>query len=384
MGLSKELQNKLELYEQLYYGLDEPVPFKGDLKIYPVSVKDYYNFYGCLPCLTMDKTTKEVLDEKTGKIIKVADVNGIRQNYMTYLINKMKDEEKGQQLTLQVMQLFELVFHIKKGIYCSGCGKMIEYSELYQGMDEYVKQKKEEMINVIKNQSKNIDDNVKYNNNEYQIPNTDSYFTEYVDNNYVNNQNQHEVIITKEIENTLTQMASVAFLQEKMICSECKTQMRDVFSIKEENGISKFVIKNIEINANEFDEFKAIVPRQNIIDYDGDIYMDPDLKEELEIKARLKNSDYTSPTLEKQLVCIVAATGMTFDYLHTITLRKLSMLLRTVDKMNTYYSQLQGVMSGMVTFKEDPKHWIFSDDKKNIKDELTSLETFEKKFERVT
>jgi ribosomal protein L31 len=45
---------------------------------------------------------------------------------------------------------------------------------------------------------------------------------------------------------------------------------------------------------------------------------------------------------------------------------------------------VQAAMSGMVKFKEDPKHWIFTDNKKNIKDELTSLENFEKKFEHVT
>ena len=58
-------------------------------------------------------------------------------------------------------------------------------------------------------------------------------------------------------------------------------------------------------------------------------------------------------------------------------------MLRSVDKMHTYYAQIQAQMSGMVTFKEDPKHWIFSDDKKNIKDELTALDDFTKKFDNV-
>ena len=49
----------------------------------------------------------------------------------------------------------------------------------------------------------------------------------------------------------------------------------------------------------DFDELKALVARQNILDYDGDKYIDPDLKEELEIKARLQNKNYTSPSLEK-------------------------------------------------------------------------------------
>jgi len=60
------------------------------------------------------------------------------------------------------------------------------------------------------------------------------------------------------------------------------------------------------------------------------------------------------------------------------------MLLKTVDRKNTYYAQLQASMSGMVEFKEPIKHWIFSDDKHNIAKELTSYETFKNKFSAVT
>ena len=102
------------------------------------------------------------------------------------------------------------------------------------------------------------------------------------------------------------------------------------------------------------------------------------------MKRYIDAKDYTSPTLEKQMTCVAVGTGFTFDYLQKITMRKLSLLLKTVDAKNVYYAQIQAAMSGMVKFKEDPKHWIFTDNKKNIKDELTSLENFEKKFEHVT
>ena len=39
-----EFASKLKYYEQNYFSNDEPVPFVGDLKIYPVTVKDYYKF----------------------------------------------------------------------------------------------------------------------------------------------------------------------------------------------------------------------------------------------------------------------------------------------------------------------------------------------------
>ena len=108
--LSPALLDKLNYYEQAYYSLDEPVPFKPGLKIYPVSVKDYYNFYNCLSCLTMDKMVKNVYEN--GRLVKVPNPEGIAQSYMAFLIQSMQDPNTGPIVTSQVMQMFELVFHI--------------------------------------------------------------------------------------------------------------------------------------------------------------------------------------------------------------------------------------------------------------------------------
>ena len=43
--ISEQLQKKLDLWEQCYFSLDDPVPFKDNLLVYPVLVKDYYKFY---------------------------------------------------------------------------------------------------------------------------------------------------------------------------------------------------------------------------------------------------------------------------------------------------------------------------------------------------
>ena len=58
-----------------------------------------------------------------------------QSNYEGYLIDMMQDKDLGPQITNQVMQLFELIFHIKRGYYCPKCGKEIEYSLLDQGFD---------------------------------------------------------------------------------------------------------------------------------------------------------------------------------------------------------------------------------------------------------
>ena len=42
MAISKELQKKLDYYEQVYFATDKPIPFKDDLMLYPVLVENYY------------------------------------------------------------------------------------------------------------------------------------------------------------------------------------------------------------------------------------------------------------------------------------------------------------------------------------------------------
>lgn len=84
------------------------------------------------------------------------------------------------------------------------------------------------------------------------------------------------------------------------------------------------------------------------------------------------------------MVCVCAGTGYTLKELKEIPLRKLTLLLKTVDSKANYYAQVQGAYSGMVKFKEDPKHWIFGDNKRDIASEFTSLESFTGKFNDVT
>lgn len=296
----------------------------------------------------MDKNTKTVLDEM-GRPKKISNPQGIAQSYLAYLIETMEDVKNGQVVTQQVMSLFELIFHIKKGFYCPNCGKEVTYEDAMNQMVIHVANIQKEAKEIY---SQQFDDNEKHD-------------------------------IPKDIMEDIIYKAKMDFLGKLTKC-DCGGELRDIFTIKNNGAIKKLVIKDVELSPQEFDELKALVPRQNILDYDADKYVDPDLKEELEIKAKLQNKDYTSPTLEKQLVCVAVGTGFSLEYLQKITMRKLSLLLKTVDAKSMYYAQVQAAMSGMVKFKEDPKHWIFTDNKKNIKDELTSLENFEKKFEHVT
>ena len=328
--ISEQLQKKLDLWEKCYFSLDEAVPFKDNLKVYPVLVKDYYKFYSCFPCLTMDKNTKMVIGED-GTPIKVSNPKGIGMSYLGYLIESMQEGEIGAALTSQLIGLIELVFHEKNGFFCPNCGEEILFEEIKNELDNITK-----TIMESKGTKEQVD------------------------------------------------IAKIEYFKEKMKCKKCGSNMREIISIKNEGNIKKLSIKNTDISPKDFDELKALVSRQNILDYDGDKYVDPDLKEELEIKARLQNKNYTSPSLEKQMVCVCAGTGYTLKELKEIPLRKLTLLLKTVDSKANYYAQVQGAYSGMVKFKEDPKHWIFGDNKRDIASEFTSLESFTGKFNNVT
>ena len=328
--ISEQLQKKLDLWEKCYFSLDEAVPFKDNLKVYPVLVKDYYKFYSCFPCLTMDKNTKMVIGED-GRPIKVSNPKGIGMSYLGYLIESMQEGEIGATLTSQLIGLIELVFHEKNGFFCPNCGEEILFEEIKNELDSITK-----TIMESKGTKEQVD------------------------------------------------IAKIEYFKEKMKCKKCGSNMREIISIKNEGNIKKLSIKNTDISPKDFDELKALVSRQNILDYDGDKYIDPDLKEELEIKARLQNKNYTSPSLEKQMVCVCAGTGYTLKELKEIPLRKLTLLLKTVDSKANYYAQVQGAYSGMVKFKQDPSHWIFGDNKRDIASEFTSLESFTGKFNDVT
>ena len=328
--ISEQLQKKLDLWEKCYFSLDEAVPFKDNLKVYPVLVKDYYKFYSCFPCLTMDKNTKMVMNDE-GKPIKVSNPKGIGMSYLGYLIESMQEGEIGATLTSQLIGLIELVFHEKNGFFCPNCGEEILFEEIKNELDNITK-----TIMESKGTKEQVD------------------------------------------------IAKIEYFKEKMKCKKCGSNMREIISIKNEGNIKKLSIKNTDISPKDFDELKALVSRQNILDYDGDKYVDPDLKEELEIKARLQNKNYTSPSLEKQMVCVCAGTGYTLKELKEIPLRKLTLLLKTVDSKANYYAQVQGAYSGMVKFKQDPSHWIFGDNKRDIASEFTSLESFTGKFNDVT
>lgn len=336
MIISKELEQKITVYEQAYFQTDDPVPFKGGLKVYPVMARDYYKFYSTLGCLTQDKTVKKVKYTDENGIEKEKDVanpEGIAMSYMNYLIKQMEDEKIGGFVTSQVIRIFELCLHEKNRLYCPKCGKKIE--------DEEIAKKLLELDKEIAGLGEEVSDQDK-------------------------------------------QLKKLQMIQSLSVC-ECGEQMREVYSIRNENGQKNLAIKDVILTNKDLEELTAIITHYNILDYDGDKYIDPNLKKDLELKKQLESKNYTSPSLEKQLVGVSISSPYHIEELkENVTLRKLALMLKMIDSQRTYYAQIQGQMSGMVEFKTPPLHWLYGNDKKDMSKEIMSLNDVQKKFAAVT
>lgn len=308
--ISKQLKMKIEYFEQFYFSLDKPIPFKGKLKIYPVLVRDYYEFYSLIPCFTFDKN-------KT--------MEGISMSNLAYAFKLMEDDKEGV-FSTRFISLLELILHIKNGLYC----------ENKECLDK---------------------------NGEREI---------YLYDN-----------IREKLELLETNKEKQEYLNKIRVCPKCGKMLREVFSIKRQENKKSLCVFDTEIKPQDFDELKEIVCYQNMPDFD-DEYIDPQLKADLEAKAKLENPNAVSPTLEKQLICISISSPYTLEMLQNITIRKMVLMLRTIDAKAHYFCYKQGEMSGMISFKSELKHWIFSSDKHDISKDLMTLDDIKEKFKQVT
>ena len=110
----------------------------------------------------------------------------------------------------------------------------------------------------------------------------------------------------------------------------------------------------------------------------------PKLKAELEEVARLKNPNNVQPSLEKQESCIVSTGVYTYETIKDITIRKMVILLRTIDARLHYFAYRQGELSGMVKFKNEISHWIYGVDNKNKFDDIMTMDSLRDKLKDVT
>lgn len=300
----------MSLLEQKYFCYDKPVPFKENLVIYPVLVKDYYKFHSCIPIFMLKKN-----EDPSGK--------GIALSNLGYALYKMKEEKEGPLYTAQMIGLLELIFHIKNGLYC---------------------------------------DNKETNCN---------FFKSYED-------------VWGEVQKGEGEEEQITLMMKAKICPKCGREMREVISIKGQGSQESLAIKEVEINKKDYDYLFQTVLYQNIPTWEDPEFVDPDLKKELEERQKMLNKDMVPPTLEKQKAVIIAnGCNYKYDELDNITIRRLSVLIANIDRMMHYQIYKTSELSGLVQYKTEIEHYLYSNKKKSITDDVFSMDSLKEKLKDV-
>lgn len=301
----EQMLQLMKYYEQKYFTHDEPVPFKDHLMIYPIKVRQYYEFYFNILCFKMNKNE---------------DPEGVAMSNLGYLLYKMKDKETGATLNNQLINLLELVFHVKNGLKCPKCGDTITFDQINKEIEQIKKISDETTRELILR--KYLEDISFCEKCSEKTQKEDTSDASIVD----------EILNPKPLE-------------ERKKNAQPRYQIIDY---SDEQGNMKLIVDGVEINSNEYDLLRNIVLYYNIPDYD-DEYINPELKAELEEVARLKNPNNVQPTLEKQESCIVSTGVYTYETIKDITIRKMVILLRTIDARLHYFAYRQGELSGRKT-----------------------------------
>jgi len=288
-GLPQDIAEEIRGYETTYFKTDKPIPFCG-LLIYPVTVEDYEIFSSCSTCLTLKKNE---------------DPKGIVMSHLDYLISKTQDPQEGSLWSYKIQKLFEIIFHIKNGLKCKGCGQIIEYSS-----------------------------------NEFKK-------------------------FIHDIQEAQQNNTPIQTLQ----CPGCKgedfLEMIKIFKDETTNKYSLLIDGHI-ITKQDFDRLRQIILFQNFPDYQDDSWVDPEVKKDYEERVRLEaQKNDTHATIEKKIVCLSIATNYKFEDIYRMSIRKFTMALATVDDLINYKITRQAMMSGFVSFPKDykPEHWIYKPDK---------------------
>lgn len=115
--LSSKIVKELNYLEDRYFTFDEPIPFKENLYLYPITVEHYIEFINCSVCLTLNKNET---------------AEGITIRHIDYLFKQISQPEIGEEWLARFIHLMELVFKCKKGFMCTQCHKIISEKEIFE------------------------------------------------------------------------------------------------------------------------------------------------------------------------------------------------------------------------------------------------------------
>ena len=143
-----------------------------------------------------------------------------------------------------------------------------------------------------------------------------------------------------------------------------------------------FIIEDKEYDSNDFDELRLIICEQNDISI-PDETIQKEVRDSMEEAKRLKAklSGTIPPTLEDQVVCIMASTSLRPEDIANLSIRKFGQLLQRVDAKLHYQVYLTASISG-TKFKDKTalKHWMSGNEVNRWKDTMISIETLKGKL----
>ncbi len=314
--LSEDLVVYLSELELTHFRECKPVPFCG-LMVYPAIVRDFEKFSAGTACLTLNKNET---------------VQGIRTSHLGYLYLKMQDTKEGKRWSYNFSNLCEIIFHIKNGLKCKKCGKIIDYqgpefTKFLQEVQKYYEQLKKKTVN---SQEEKIEE---------------------------------ETVSTPAL--VCPDCGGTDFIEMIKIAQNPKTKAYSLF------------IDGLEITSKDFNKLRQLVLYQNFSDYVDDSWVDTSLKKDHEEKMRLerqKNDVHAS--IEKKVICLSVTTNYKISEIYDMPIRQFTLALATVDDYTNYKIMRQAVSSGFVTLKKGEKieHWIYKPDKDMYGDSYKSVD----------
>ncbi len=170
---------------------------------------------------------------------------------------------------------------------------------------------------------------------------------------------------------------------EKLILILCLSLhvVADDIRIIMSNGHYKLIINSIEINSDDFDDFRRIILYQNLIDYNEE-FVNPEVKEAMNEYYRSKNKGIVMPTLEDKMSVISAVNGLSKKDFIEMTIREFDMIFEKCVDLVDYKIYKTAESSGNVKFETPIEHWVYHKPTDLYAKVFSSYDTFKKEFDK--
>ncbi len=232
------------------------------------------------------------------------DPKGIAMSQLEYLYSKTQiPGDEGSMWSYRLQKLFEIIFHLQNGIKCINCGEVIEYQSPY--FRQYI-----EGVHKAQQEGKGAPALV--------CPHEGCGGQQFIE-------------MMKFIEDPKT--------HKHVLCVDGQI-----------------------ISKQDYERLRYIVLYQNFPDYQDDSWVDPAIKQDYEERMKLERqkNDFHA-TIEKKIVCLAIATSFKFEDIYSMSIRKFTMALTTVDDLINYQIMKTASLSGFVQWPKDKpiEHWIY-------------------------